>query len=107
MTRLHAIGAASQPRTYHVQRLRTPASQTDAAKETSSTTIQIVRRDLERQERKRPERDRKEGRVEVVVRPFDRRRLLVQRLAGIQARAGVVVGVDVGGRIGRQCRTKM
>ena len=42
MTRLHAIGPASQPSTYHVQRLRTPASQTDAAKETSTTTIQIV-----------------------------------------------------------------
>ena len=59
-------------------------------------------RDLERQERERPERDRQERRVEVVVRAFDRRRLLVQRLAGVQPRARVVVGVDVGRRIGRR-----
>ena len=36
------------------------------------------------------------------MRAFDRGRLLVQRLAGIQPRAGVVVGMDVGGRVGRR-----
>ena len=57
---------------------------------------------LERQHRQRPEGDREERRVAVEVGLVGARRLVVERLAGVEPGAGVVVGVDVGERIGRQ-----
>ena len=61
-------------------------------------------RDLERQQRERPEDDREQRRVAVELVVVRRRRLVVERQPRVEARAGVVVGVDVGERIRRQVK---
>ncbi len=54
---------------------------------------------LEREQGERPEGDGEQRRIAIELRVVRRGRLVVQRRARVEARPGVVVGVDVGERV--------
>ena len=99
IARLHAIGAASHPLTIQVHRLRSPRRTRVADEQHDEEGLPDQRRGLVRQEGQGPEGDGQERWVAIEARVVRGRGLDVEREAGVQSRAGVVVGAHVRERV--------
>ena len=102
------IGMASEPEgDPDVQSLRSPSRQTDQTNRHDEDRLPDERRRLEREQREWPEGDGEQWRVAVERGFVGPDGLVVERQAGVETRAGVVVRTDVRERIHRQVEDRV